>query len=169
MEKLFAIYLGGKARGGTLEVHDVAFAVGETIESTIPYLRTAWFGTQESLHIDSYVALENVDGHDISLRSEPAREKRLFFINVGSYDRSKFGENHHFYFLVCKDAPEAKRRGKALVQAKREDQPHTDNLFEVDSVQEIAKVRGLHVHATPAQARAELEFTNLYWPLNKKA
>jgi hypothetical protein len=172
VDKLFAVYLGGKARGATLELHDIAFAIGPDIEATIPQLKEAWFGTAASLHIDSYVELTRVDGHEISLLREPSKEpaeKKLFFINVGSYDPKRFGESHHFYFLVCTDAPEAKRRGKALAKAKNEDQPHTDNLIELDAVTEISKVRGLHVCARKTDAPTEVQFTNLYWPLHKKS
>ena len=35
-QKLFAVYLGGRAPKANIELHDVVFVVGESIEQTYP-------------------------------------------------------------------------------------------------------------------------------------
>src|SRR5688572_18665470 len=119
MNRLFAVYLGGKAKGATLELHDIVFAVGADIKSTFSQLNKSWFGTKESIHIDSYTELSHVEGYKISLsKYPPASPKlKLFFVNVGSYTKGRFGENHDFLFLVDQSLLAAKKRAKDIVSA----------------------------------------------------
>ncbi len=44
MKKLFACYLGGRVQGCHIEMHDVQFSVGETIEECYEDLRKKWVG-----------------------------------------------------------------------------------------------------------------------------
>src|SRR5579862_751029 len=60
-KKLFAVYLGGRADHCNIELHDVVFVVGATIEETYPLLAKKWFGNLKGFHIDSYVELQNID------------------------------------------------------------------------------------------------------------
>ncbi len=189
MKKLFAVYLGGKAQGAQIEVHDLVFAVGPDIKSTFPQLRDVWFGTPESVHIDSWTELSQVDDYQITLCKEPSGQvgNKLFFINIGSYTARRLGENHHFLFLVAPSAQDAKARAKDFIVAKREDVPHTDNLIEIDSIKEISDVHGLYVSLEKKEQEAnqsaedckdaitqiefnkDLKITNLYWPLKQES
>ncbi len=45
MNKLFIVYLGGSAPKANIELHDIQFVVGNTIEDTFEQLRSNWFGT----------------------------------------------------------------------------------------------------------------------------
>ena len=103
MPKLFAVYLGGAAPGSNIELHDVQFVVGETIEDTYQDLLKLWYGLPESLHLDSYVALEVVDGRRVSLsRTGTDGGDRLFFVNLGAYREGVFGEFHANRFVVAR-------------------------------------------------------------------
>jgi hypothetical protein len=53
-EKLFAVYLGGRADRCNIELHDVVFVVGSSIEETYPLLAKKWFGNLHGFHIDSF-------------------------------------------------------------------------------------------------------------------
>lgn len=169
MDKLFAVYLGGEAKGATLEVHDVAFVIGPDIKSTFQQLRELWFGTPDSIHIDSWAEITHVDGFKVTLSKKPATDSlnKLYFINVGSYTSTRFGENHYFLFRVFPSEQEAKTKAKAMITAQGDNFAHTDNIFEVDSVKEISKVRGLHVVLEKTYGAEEIKFTNVYWPLDK--
>ena len=70
--KLFAVYLGGRAPRCNTELHDVVFVVGESIETSYERLMDKWFGDPLRLHIDSWIELHCVDGYRISLRPSPA-------------------------------------------------------------------------------------------------
>lgn len=75
--KLFAIYIGGEHPRAHIEIHDVRFAVAETVEQTYEQLRAEWWGTPGTLHIDCWAEIDQVDGYAVSLRPERsgARER----------------------------------------------------------------------------------------------
>ncbi|UXY15631.1 DUF1543 domain-containing protein [Chitiniphilus purpureus] len=163
--KLFAVYLGGRAPGCHIELHDVVFAVGERIEDCYPALLAQWFGTAKGLHIDSWCELDAVDGYRIELASTPAGgEPRLFFINLGAYAAGRFTEIHDGLFAVAQDTGQLKRRAKAaLLQGL--DQLHTDDLIEVDDCLPVAQVGAWHVHLVAGAPLTPLVFHNAYHPI----
>jgi len=55
MPKLFLVYLGGRAPRANIELHDVQFVAGDSIEDTFEQLRKRWFGTVRGLHLDAYL------------------------------------------------------------------------------------------------------------------
>ena len=65
--KLFAVLLGGNPTGAGVEVHDVVFAVGPSIEAVGDQLRAAWFDKGGTPHIDSWMVLDTVDGAGIEV------------------------------------------------------------------------------------------------------
>src|SRR5580704_9862432 len=112
-QKLFAVYLGGRAPRCNTELHDVVFVVGESIETTYDQLMDKWFGDPLSVHIDSWLDLQYVDGYRILLSPEPSRQtEKLFFINLGAYRPGEFTELHAIAFLVARSEQEVKQRAK---------------------------------------------------------
>ena len=81
---LFVVMLGGKHPRARIEVHDVVFVVAETLQATYPQLRDAWFGSPKGVHIDSWMAVDGVDGWKIQLShlAPAAGAQRLYFINI---------------------------------------------------------------------------------------
>ena len=51
MPNLFMVMLGGRHARANTEVHDVVFAVADSLEDSYPQLKHAWFGEQKGLHI----------------------------------------------------------------------------------------------------------------------
>src|ERR1700722_10274538 len=93
--KLLAVYLGGRAVKCNTELHDVAFVAGTSIEATYERLMDRWFGDPLTVHIDSWLELDRVDGYRVWLSDEPASGlDKLFFINLGAYQPGKFTELH---------------------------------------------------------------------------
>ena len=86
---LYAVMLGGTAPGASTELHDVGFAIGETIESTYEQLMGQWFGSLSGLHIDSWLLLDVVDGHRVSAPEARAGPARLWCVNLGAYRRDR--------------------------------------------------------------------------------
>ncbi|HTU27293.1 MAG TPA: DUF1543 domain-containing protein [Pirellulales bacterium] len=160
--KLFAVYLGGRAPKCNTELHDVVFAVGASIEATYERLMDAWFGDPLSVHIDSWLALGEVDGHRVSLHREPSgRPEKLFFINLGAYRPGEFTELHANAFLVGREEQEVKVRAKSCLLGGT-DSLHTDDLFDVDDCLAIDRVDGWHIHLQPAAAARPLVPRNGY-------
>lgn len=76
--KLFAVYLGGRAPKCNTELHDIVFVTGEAIDETYQRLIDRWLGTPKGLHIDSWIELDIVDGY-----KSPLTAAVLKFRNVG--------------------------------------------------------------------------------------
>lgn len=145
-EKLFVVMLGGTHPRAKVELHDVAFAIGDTLESTYPQLRAQWFGEPRGAHVDSWMVVDGVDGWQVRFSDVPAVEgaPKLFFVNLGGYEKGLFGESHAYLLVVADDAAAAKAKGKAQADA-RWMLPHKDALYEVDGCLPVEAVGGRHV------------------------
>ena len=49
---LFVVMLGGKHPKAKIEVHDVVFVTGNSIEDCYPELRAQWFGSAAGFVVD---------------------------------------------------------------------------------------------------------------------
>ncbi len=145
-EKLFVVMLGGTHPRTRIELHDVAFAVGDTLESTWPQLRGQWFGEPRGAHVDSWMIVDGVEDWQVrfSAMPAPADAPKLFFVNLGGYVRGEFGEAHKYLLVAARDVAEAKRKGKARADANWT-LPHKDALYEVDACLPVDAVDGRHV------------------------
>lgn len=166
--KLFAIYLGGRAKKCNTELHDVVFSSGNKIEDTYIDLLSKWFGRPDRLHIDSWVELKYIDGHEIFLSKHKDKStNKLYFINLGGYDQNKFEELHETKFFVGKNENIIKKRAKESLLVGF-DQVHTDDIYDVDDCIEIKKVSGLYVNLKKTSKNEVLEFNNGYLPIPYK-
>lgn len=161
-KKLFAVYLGGRADRCNIELHDVVFAVGSSIEETYPILAEKWFGNMNQFHIDSYLHLQYLDGYEVQLVKDVATidsSKKLYFINLGAYKPFEFTEYHQSAFYVADSAPEAVKRAKSelcqgLHTIHKDDVVLLDRVsnsgnFDVDDVLEIRAVDNYYISLTP--------------------
>lgn len=136
--KLFAVFVGGNHPRANVELHDVRFCVGETLEDTIPQLRAAWWGTPKSLHIDGYADLTHVDGRPVRVVPGPppaGPRLSLWFINVGGYTPELFGEQHHYLFMTGTEKSEVWTRARAL--SPDWTGRHKDNFTVIDDILEV--------------------------------
>ena len=179
-KKLFAVYLGGRADRCNIELHDVVFVVGFSIEETYPLLVTKWFGNLHQFHIDSYVHLQSIDGYKIQLVKDPSKvdlSKKLYFINLGAYKPFEFTEYHQSAFYVSESSSEAVKRAKSelcqgLQTIHKDDVVVLDRVsnaaeFDVDDVLEIREVDEYYIslipttspdQAVPVSAYIKLDF-----------
>ena len=157
MPNLYLVYLGGKAPKSNIELHDVQFVAGNTIEDTYEALRQQWFGTVKGLHLDSYVALKYADGFRFKLSPErPQGEQHLYFINFGGYDSEKLAELHEFALFVAPSADEAKRKAKKQLLVGSIDQ-HKDDLLDIDDCFVVDAVGEFYVHLNPDTGHQDLK------------
>ena len=167
--KLYAIYVGGEVEGGNVEVHDMRFVAAPSLKETYGDLIEQWWGKPNSLHIDCWAEITQADGYDVSLRPEPfAGPLKLYYVNMGGYDKSQFTELHRNLFVVAENITDAKRRAKAAITGW--DQPHRDDMYEADQAFCLSdKTDGhrLHVHLTPAESVRPLAFTCRYIRLDR--
>ncbi|MBW4600727.1 MAG: DUF1543 domain-containing protein [Calothrix sp. FI2-JRJ7] len=163
--KLFAVYLGGHAKGCNIEVHDVVFAVGADLHSTFPILERKWFGIRKGLHIDAWVELNHVDGYQINVlpadASSNESDLKLYFINFGAYEPSFFGEVHQSGFYVASSKKDAQAKAKKQLCLKLKQRHHDDtvvvedSIADVDDCVEIDNVDNRRLVFTPTDVREE--------------
>ena len=152
---LFLVVLGGRTATSHIELHDVRFVAGATIDATIPELRRQWFGRREGLHLDSYMAVRAIDGWAVSLGLQPpaSRPERLWFVNLGAYRPDCLAELHHFGLVVARSPQAAKAAAKGQWLAGGLQQ-HKDDLCAVDDCLAIEQLELLggerwHVQLEP--------------------
>lgn len=148
--ELFVFGLGGNAGKSNIEVHDIQFVVAGNPEDAWPALRESWFGDADKIHIDSYGRLTWVDGYKVSVsRQQPSQQdKKLFFVNVGAYNKKEFMELHAFDFFVASSAAEAKERALASLLVG-ETLQHKDNLKDVDDCKLLSQIGEYFIHLEP--------------------
>jgi len=152
---LFLVVLGGRTATSLIELHDVRFVAGRSIEETLPELRRQWFGRREGLHLDAYMAVRAIDGWLVHLGREPGppRPERLWFVNLGAYRPDSLAELHHFGLVVARSAAAAKAQAKGQWLAGQL-QRHKDDLCAVDDCLALEQLELLggerwHVQLSP--------------------
>ena len=166
--KLFSVFLGGRADKCNTELHDVVFTLGEKIEDTYNDLLKKWFGVPDRLHIDSWVDLSIVEGYKISISKEKKKsDKKLYFVNLGAYEKNRFEELHESKFMVDVNKINVKKRAKELLLVGKE-QVHLDDLYDVDDCIEINKVSDFYIVLKKSTKSQNLKFNNGYHPIPKR-
>jgi|LakMenE01Jun11ns_1017448.scaffolds.fasta_scaffold9500115_2 hypothetical protein len=174
-KKLFAVYLGGRADRCNIELHDVVFVIGNSIEETYPLLAKKWFGNLNHFHIDSYFHLDCIDGYKVKLvkdKGEVEPSKKLYFINLGAYKPYEFTEYHQSAFYVSDSAPEAIKRAKSelcqgLETIHKDDVVLLDHVsnpsaYDVDDILEVKEVDGYYISLTPTHSPSSTRPVSAY-------
>ena len=165
---LFAVCLGGRVAACNVELHDVVFAVGTSLEACHPQLLDRWFGEPDGLHVDAWARLDAVDGHRVSLSDAPPHDElKLWFVNIGGYVPGEFGERHAYGFFVGADRADVKARAKAELLPGKES-VHRDDLYGVDDLVAVEPGGGRHVHLAPDPSAAAPAVTNGYFPIPRQ-
>jgi hypothetical protein len=169
-KKLFAVYVGGLVEGAHVELHDMRFVIGRTIEDCFDDLKAQWWGAPESLHIDAFGALEHIDGFRIDVVDEPAPgAEKLWFFNLGGYDPAQFTELHENVFVVAPDWRTGKK--KALERVRHWTSPHKDYVFDVERAVDVAAAVAprSYLRLTPGTAGRPFRFEARYIPLARRS
>jgi len=189
-QKLFAVYAGGRAPRANTELHDVLFVTGAAIEDTYAQLLDKWFGDPRSLHIDSWLELDVVDGYRVNLHrpaspscearegeaavagsraSESRRgsENNLYFVNLGAYRDGEFTELHACGFYVAASAPEARKRAMDEHFTGKVAEKHKDDLLAVDDLIALTTVNGAHITLTHTGETSDAKPNNGYHVIPK--
>ena len=157
---LYLVVLGGRITGCNVELHDVRWVVGETIEDTIKTLKREWFGDKKGLHIDSYRKIQTVDGMSVNIIYSPKVETSrdeygLWFVNLGGYSSASMAEQHEFGIVVARTAQSAKIQAKQR-WLKGLTQIHKDDLDRINGdplIDDLLPIQGngrWHIELTPS-------------------
>tara|TARA_B100000579_G_scaffold283015_1_gene234380 strand:- start:562 stop:1119 length:558 start_codon:yes stop_codon:yes gene_type:complete len=155
---LFIVVLGGRSLKSNIELHDVRWVLGESIEDTFPELRKQWIGKKNGLHIDSYKCIKYVDGYEIVLSKSnkdcliipKTEDLSLWFVNLGGYDPQRMYEEHLFTLVVARKAIDAKKKAKRNWQSNlkskhNDDCSGIDNLKLIDDIHRINKINNWNI------------------------
>ena len=157
MLTLFMVQLGGRPKGRLIEQHDIFFGVGNHVNELIVDINNHWPEVKNKWHIDSYRAISKVDNYAIKLveSSSPVESTnglKLFFINLGGYQRGSFEEFHYKLLIVAGSQADAIKQAKQsefykAFTYKDKESPfnaasHIDDKFEVD-IDDIYNVNDL--------------------------
>lgn len=141
-EKIFIIYLGGKHPKANIEVHDLVFTTGQTIESCFSFCIENWFAnntysnTRTNPHIDGYYQLELPKNYVSS------GEYSLFCLNYGGYLPNQLAEMHEFIIVFAKDKNNAIRQSNKKLKLKFA-LLHMDNCLQLDELINVSELLGL--------------------------
>ena len=159
---LFLVVLGGRTSKSNIELHDIRWVVGESIEDTFPELRKQWFGQKKGLHIDSYKCIKYIDGYKILIKNtteqniscSSTENNFLWFINLGGYTTEKMSEEHEFSLIAAKTALEAKKKAKKkwvlnLKGKHNDDFSEIRNFKQIDDLHSIKKIKEWEINLIP--------------------
>jgi len=133
VKKLFAVYLGGNAKGANIEVHDIVFLASSDIDEENDRIKELWFGEQAGLHIDAVAMVEGVDNYKISIggTENTTNDLKLFFINFGAASNGSLTEDHENGFFVASTKGEAIKKAMKTLLVDYSG-VHLDNLYDID-------------------------------------
>ena len=167
---LFIVVLGGRCSKSNIEIHDVRWVLGNSIEETFPELRKQWFGQTKGLHIDSYKRIKYIDGYKIyiseskntSAEEIQSKDETLWFINLGGYNPTRMYEEHSFTLVAAKKAIDAKRKAKNNWKANIKNKHNDDfslikDIEVIDNVHSIKKINNLEIKLIPDEMNRSQE------------
>ena len=112
---LFLVYLGGRIQGCHIEMHDVRFVVGDSIEQTYSKLKAQWVGDKSNVHMDSYMQIQHIDGYQVEVvDSAHHQAEKLYFVNLGAYRADSLAEQHDFALYVARSSEKQSNALKSL-------------------------------------------------------
>lgn len=170
---LYLAVLGGRTLQTHVELHDVRWVVGSSIDEAIPELKRQWFGNRKGLHLDSYVRLDCVDGYAVELSQNKSSDMasddgqtsrpKLWFVNMGGYDPSSLLELHQIGCVVAPNAQAAKNRARKRwlndsLQQHKDDLHTIDQVGGIDDCLPIVELQGWTVTLKPAPDQPSCSF-----------
>jgi hypothetical protein len=181
--KLYMILLGSKAPARNVEQHDYFFGIATSLKELIPSIKAFWPEAGNSIHLDGWREVNTVDNYQIKVvprdESQPASLKKLFFINLGGYQRGKLEEQHYAVLTVQEDRALAIQSSKKTVFFKTNTikgaTSHIDDKYgiDVDDIYRIEDILTLEhkekytIEITPAEDLPEDEVHLGYFQLHK--
>jgi hypothetical protein len=169
---LYAVLLGGRTKGCHIELHDVVFVIGASLEELYPQLVNKWFGdTSKGLHIDSSIELKYIDGHEVIIGldnpviSENHLSKKLYFANFGGYKPNYFGELHEMNFYVAHSRIDALARAKGDLCVGSHQQ-HSDDHHVVDDLIALDSIGPFYIQLIPTNNPCDLQIHSYYRKLS---
>lgn len=160
------VLLDSKAPNRNVEQHDFFFGIGSSLAELVPAMREFWPEAGNSLHIDGWREVINVEGYQIKIipkdQADLNSRKRLFFINLGGYQTGKLEEQHYTLLTVQQDRKQTIKASTgtsffktASIEKVKDAAAHIDEKYGID-VDEIYHIEDLLSPVLKAQYHIEL-------------
>jgi Domain of Unknown Function (DUF1543) len=159
------IMLGATPPGRHIEQHDIFFGIGRSLKDLAADMKAFW-PEPERIHIDAWREVTVVENYRIAVvpKDQPANPnavgKKLFFINLGGYQKNKFEEQHYVLLTVKDDRAAAFREAKDTFFYKNNSygsagNSHIDDKYGVD-VDDLYEIEDILAPALKEKYRIEL-------------
>ena len=171
--KLFMILLGCKPPGRHIEQHDIFFGIARKVKDLTHDINEFWPEAAGKIHIDAWREVTVVEGNRINVTHKTAdiqrKPEKLFFINLGGYQKGSFEEQHYFLLTVSENKASATKQAKSTEFFKHNQfgcaVTHVDDLYgiDVDEIYEMIEILPsvqkdkFSISITPANGMAEDE------------
>ncbi len=181
--KLFQILLGSKAPNRNVEQHDYFFGIAASLKELIPEIKAFWPEAGNTIHLDGWREVNLVDGYQINvvLKTEAAQTaaQKLFFINLGGYQRGKLEEQHYTVLSVNNNRAEAVQHSKKTVFFKTNtikganshiDEKYgidVDDIYQIEDILSPAQKAKYHIQISPAEGLVDDQIHLGYFKLDK--
>ncbi len=138
MPKLFMLLIGCSPKGRHIEQHDIFFGIGNHISDLFDEMLAFWPEAKNTLHIDAWREVTNVNGFQIDVVDTPsiANDAQLFFINLGGYKINEFEEFHYKMVVAAPDKGAAVKLSKQTAFFKHTGfkgaNSHIDDKYGID-------------------------------------
>jgi len=148
--KLFMMLLGSKAPGRNVEQHDYFFGIATSLKELVPSIKAFWPEAGNSIHVDGWREVNTVDNHRITVvprvSDQSLSVNKLFFINLGGYQRGKLEEQHYTVLSVQENRALAIQNSKKTVFFKTNTikgaTSHIDEKYGID-VDDVYKIEDI--------------------------
>ncbi|MCX2474784.1 DUF1543 domain-containing protein [Pedobacter sp. MC2016-05] len=181
--KLYMLLLGSKAPKRNVEQHDYFFGIATSLKELVPEIKAFWPEAGNSIHIDGWREVNQVDGFRIEVKPRTAKNSstphKLFFINLGGYQSGKLEEQHYIVLGVQDDRASAIQDAKKTVFFKTNSvkgaNSHIDEKYGID-IDDIYRVEDIlspqhkekyHIEIIPDATLPDDEIHLGYFKLDK--
>lgn len=114
--KLFMVLLGCTPKGRYTEQHDVFFGIGKDLKSMVPDMIDFWPEAKGKIHIDAWQEVTQVGNFEVKIVAQQDKtelcSERIFFLNLGGYQKNVFEELHYKFLLAVSSKAEAIKAAK---------------------------------------------------------
>lgn len=181
--KLYMLLLGSKAPKRNVEQHDYFFGIAYSLKELVPDIKAFWPEAGNSIHIDGWREVNQVDGFDIKVKLRTSDEKlathQLYFINLGGYQSGKLEEQHYVVLGVKENRAAAIQDAKKTVFFKTNtikgagshiDEKYgidVDDIYRIDDILSAASKEKYQIEISPNSTLAEDEINLGYFKLDK--
>ena len=117
--KLFMLLVGCKPAQRHTEQHDVYFGISYHLKDLKKDINEFWPEALGKIHVDAWREVTSVGGSKITIVPKSIgilnQEEKLFFINLGGYQKGRFEEQHFALLTVSRNKTEATKEAKSTV------------------------------------------------------